>query len=196
MQVSVHRAKSLTYAVIDNLHNDDELTAINKELADLHRFCSRTQDVGTAVDSEGNPIKTGKGVFLDTLYQDRSCSAILQANRKFFYGPLIDALSERDAYFYHLARSTRDTTLLNYYGNGEYYLPHRDESVITCVSFFALGEFEGGDFKFDEHGGVIEFAPNRCVIFPGCALHSAAPIVASPNNYRVTVATFINYRQR
>jgi hypothetical protein len=194
MDAFVHRSRGLTYAVIDDLHSEQELAAINKEILDLHRFSLGAKHTEAATDKNGNSLKTSKGVFLDFLYADRGCSAILQANKKLFFAPFVEALSEQDVFFYHILKSTRDTTLLNYYADGEQYLAHRDDAIITCVSFFSVGEFSGGDLVFDAHDARVEFKPNRCVLFPGCALHSAAPIKAEPGNFRVTVATFINYK--
>jgi len=139
-------------------------------------------------------MKNAHGLFLDEHYQDRNSSDILRLNRKLFCEELVVKATEFNQYFYTIRTCDFDATLVNFYGAGEEYKPHMDHNPITAITFFSLGEIEGGDFEFPEVNEIVPFKENRMVIFPGCAQHAAKQTQAKPGNYRVSMAQFLNYR--
>ncbi len=194
MKLSFHRAKNLSYAIIDEFFTEEELVEVIKEIHDVRRFSlsSSNQSVCSAKES-GKSLKTGVGLFLDTLYvNDRSASAILQANRKLFDSDLIKKLEHFDSFFSFLRYSDQDNTLLNYYAEEKEYLPHRDISIVSALTFLQLGDFTGGDFCFPDQNETVQSVHNRMVIFPSCVLHTARPVYGTGT--RVSIAQFVQHK--
>ena len=188
------QAKNLSYIMVDDLYLPKELEQIKAELHELKQYAKDPIAVGVAFDENDAPKKNAHGLFLDDYYADRNVSNILRLNRKLFCEELVVKATELNQYFYTIRNCNRDSTLVNFYGADKDYKPHRDNSCLTAVTFFALGEVEGGDFEFPEVSEVIPFKENRAVIFPGCAEHAAKQTRAKPGNYRVSMAQFLNYR--
>ena len=72
------------YLVIDNFYNEKELSLIWNELnflLDGDKF-NPPEDTGSAYQ-EGKPIKKNKGIFLDSLYEQRKYSNILTSMRMY-----------------------------------------------------------------------------------------------------------------
>jgi hypothetical protein len=134
-------------------------------------------------------------MFLDDFYGiERTKSNILQVNRKIFSDELIEKLVSFSAYFRHLKNCKVDYTLLNYYKDSEHYLPHHDESILSAITTFQIGDFKGGDFCFTDYNEIISYKENRCIIFAGCINHEAKPIIADKNSRRISMAQFMNYK--
>lgn len=195
MNIQAIQNGSLDYAIIDGLYSNDELTEAQKEIEFLQCIKQEPFETNTAINHNGESLKTGKGIFVDTVYADRSNSVLLRINRKLFAKEVVDYLVSKSAFYEHIRQSTYDSTLLNFYGNQEKYDGHRDRSVFTALTFFAIGKFSGGEFLFPEHGVTIRPEVGRVVIFPGCVLHETAPTTSGPLDYRVTMAQFIGYKK-
>lgn len=193
MLTSTHRVNNLSYIVVDNFYTETELSKIKKEVLDLERFKSEPEKTSTALDKEGGvPVKTGTGVFLDSVYlNNRDKSDILNSHKKIYSSEFVDEVKEFDVIFTWLNHSNFDNTLINYYSSGQEYKPHRDGARMSTVTFLRFGEFTGGDFIFPEQNVVIECVENRTVIFPSVAVHSATPIYG--DGQRVSIAAFIDY---
>jgi len=192
MEISGYRVKNLSYITIDNFFTAEELKTVTQEIKDLKRFSLSAEKTGTAINEVNNLKKTGTGLFLDGLYsENRGASDILKANRKLFAPEIQDYATEFDIIFEYMRESNQDTTLLNYYAEGQSYAPHKDQARISSVLFLRAGEFTGGEFSFPEQGVTIEAVHNRAVVFPGCATHAAMPLYGAGT--RVSIAQFIDY---
>lgn len=186
MEINCYRVKNLSYIVVDNFFTPVELEEVLQEIKDLKRFSLPANKTGSA---EGK--KTGAGVFLDSLYGDnRDASSILRANRKLFFDEILLPAEEFDSIFRFVKDSDKDTTLLNYYTEGQEYKAHEDTSRISAVTFLNFGHFTGGDFIFPKQNECVEAKHNRAVLFPGCVTHQALPVEG--NGTRVSIAQFIN----
>jgi hypothetical protein len=194
VQINLMQAKNLSYIVVDDLYLPEELEQIKAELYALKEYAKNPEETGGATDKNDAPKKNAHGLFLDKHYQDRNSSDILRLNRKIFCEELVVKATEFNQYFYTIRNCDSDNTLINFYGAGEEYKRHLDASCLTAITFFSLGEIEGGDFEFPEVNEVVPFKENRAVIFPGCAEHAAKQTRAKPGNYRVSMAQFLNYR--
>jgi hypothetical protein len=194
MVITPKQVKNLTYLVVDDLYEPGELLQIKAELNKLLPYVQNPEQTCNAKDEKGNLNKTGTGIFLDEHYNDRAESAILNLNRKLFCEEIVVKGTELNQFFYAIRMCNSDNTLINYYKSGGEYKQHRDSSVITAVTFFALGEISGGDLEFPEIETVVSFKENRAVIFPGCVLHAAKPVITQENGYRVSMAQILNYR--
>lgn len=195
MKVEVVRKGSLSYAFIENFFEKQELEEVRKELCFLKPESDKADPNGDAADIKGESLKTGKGVFVDDVYQDRrQDSQILKHYNKLFNNPLIGKeLTEKEAGFGHIDKCQRDFTLVNFYSDGQEYKEHHDTSVLTATVFLQIGHFSGGDFTFPKHEERVKFKDNSAVIFPGCVLHHAEPIQAEPGNFRVSIVKFLSY---
>lgn len=193
MNLTCHRAKNLSYIIIDDFFTEQELEAVTQEIKDLQRFFLPASETLTAKEPDGEKFrKTGKGVFLDDLYvQDRTASAILQANRKIFSREVMEYAQNFDAVFNEMARSNSDHTLLNCYISGQEYRPHADSSRLSVVTFLREGDFSGGEFFFPEQEEVIPCIHNRAVLFPGCVTHAALPVKGEGK--RISLAHFVDF---
>lgn len=195
MKLSFHSKHSLNYLIIDDFFSEEELLLVKKEIIDLRRFSQAPDRTNTAIDN-GRVLKNGRGVFLDGLYgDDRDRSDILTYMKKVFSDEVRSFLIPKDASFNHLAKSSIDTTLLNFYVGEGCYEAHYDVSVLTALGLFRFGEFTGGDVLFPDFEEQIKCVDNRLILFHGCTLHATIPVSAkSTDAMRASLAKFITYR--
>ena len=195
MQITLNQVKNLSYVVIDDLYLPEEVVQIKDELRGLLPYLNEPSSVQTATDENGNLKKKSMGLFIDAHYANRDDSAILRLNRKIFCDDIVEKATELNQFFYTLRACNSDFTLVNYYSAGEEYKPHTDNSALSVITFFSLGEISGGDFEFPEVNKTIPFKENRAVIFPGCALHAAQKTTAEPGMFRISIAQFLNNKR-
>ena len=190
MNIQGFRAGNLSYAVIDDFYTPDELATINSEILELQAHKQPPNQSGAAGNLLTGPHKKGDSVWLS----HHPLSVMAPITSKIRNKEVVVALHTHDISYVHMHAASLGDVLLNYYSSEDYYGPHMDSSVLTAITMFKIGDFTGGDFWFVDQGIKVEFKENRVVIFPGCAAHKVDPIVAEPNNYRVTMAQFFNYR--
>lgn len=192
MQIKPYTKGSFFYTVIDDMYSQHEMALMQKEIEFLQLIKQSPEKTSTA-RKNGNLLKTGSGIFLDEVYANRSMSVILNLNRRLFSEEVTRTLDQQNCFYHHIRKSNKDTTLINFYGNTCKYDPHSDRAVFTALTFFKIGRFSGGEFCFPVDDVVIEPVCGRVVIFPGCVIHAAKPVIADEGNYRVTMAQFLNY---
>lgn len=192
MRVIPKRIKNLSFLLIEDFFTPQELQEVEKEVQDLKRFFVPATVTGASTDEKGKLQKTGSGIFLDDLYHaNRESSAILKGNRKLFSEEFMETAESFDASFGYIRNSNDDTSLLNYYIDGQEYKAHRDCSRVSAITFLRQGEFTGGEFKFLSQGVELEAIHNRMVLFPSCVLHQAMPVCGE--GARISIAQFVNY---
>lgn len=200
MQVTLCK-EPFEYIIIDNTYTEEELKLIFLEL-DFWTMSGNLLDpseTGSALNKEGLPKKKNKGVFLDTLYTNRSSSKILELNRKIYKiqtkqpSVIINFLQESDS----------DTTLISYYENEEYYKSHRDVSVLTAVTYLYKQPklFEGGNLILTDYGYQFEPWFNRTYIMPGVVEHEVTEVTMKTEDLgkglgRYCISNFINIDRR
>jgi Rps23 Pro-64 3,4-dihydroxylase Tpa1-like proline 4-hydroxylase len=190
MDLKFYRVKNLSYFVVDGFFTERELVEVIKEIDDLKRFALPPEKTRSAV-KDGALQKTGTGVFLDGIYKgNRTASPILQGNRRLFCNEITRPAEEFDVVFTFLEKSNSDSTLLNYYVEGQEYRAHSDNTRISAVTFLQQGRITGGEFCFPEQNVVIEAKHNRTVVFPSCATHKAMPVQGAGT--RVSIAQFVD----
>lgn len=177
-----YEIKKLPVAILDNFYSQEESELIWQELCFLNASfwgnkLEPPEKTGSAKDEHGNLLKSNSGVFLDEVYMKRNISNILSANRKIFLPEITDLLCEKSYFFHYIKNSTKDSTLVQYYENQNYYESHRDKSVITGISWFykTPKSFLGGDLIIEQEI-KIECRPNRMVIFPSILFHEVEKI--------------------
>jgi hypothetical protein len=185
------------HVVIDDVYTEDELALIWRELYFLRGKFEQPSETGSAI-AEGITLKTNTALFIDGIYTDRKFSDILSVNRKVFGVTVLDALAELHP-AYGVARwCDSDYTVLNYYGDNNYYHAHSDVSVFTFITFLvqqSLG-YSGGNFLFPDFDYTIEQKNNRLVIFPGCIRHQVTEVkLKTPvSEGRFSMAQFLNLK--
>lgn len=190
MIIDVIKRKNYEYIIIDNFYNKNELIDIQKEIEYLYKFKLGPEHTGTA-KKDDKYIKKGNSIWVDNYFPDRKKSKILTLNRKIFIEDIYSKAMQSNLYFTNIKNCNLDSTLLNFYGNDGQYEFHYDKSLITAITMFKIGNFTGGSFCLVDE--IIEFKENRLIMFAGCLLHKAEPIVAKTNNYRITMAQFLNH---
>jgi hypothetical protein len=190
-----HFNDSFPFIVIKNLYDEHELNLIWEELNFLcysQKFLGPTESL-SASDADGKILKRNNCLFLDTTYTDRKISNILTVNRKIFDN-YDDIFLTSDSWFFNTFRCERDTTLVSYYENGDYYKPHQDNSISTCLTWFFKSpkKFHGGNLSL-LHGNSkidIEVENNKCVIFPSNILHSVDQIIMNSEDLNKKLGRF------
>lgn len=190
------RKGALEYILIDDFYNQSEIDLIKQNLIEIQNdLMPPSKDVDVAVTDDGNPKKNCLSAFLDNLYvTDRSKSNILNVNRKLFSSEVYEFVEKQNASFGAIRHCNIDTTLVNFYNENEKYLPHWDRTVLTILTTFSFGKFEGGEFCFPDFNETIPFKENQTIIFAGCVKHEAKPFKQiTENALRISIAQFLNY---
>jgi hypothetical protein len=193
MIINTIKKNNFEYILIDDFYNKDEFDAIQEEIKFLLEYKLSPEFTKTATNNNVL-LKKGEALWVDAYYkEERNKSAILNFNRKLFDIEICNQAKKINLYFKHLLKCNYDSTLLNYYSNNDVYEFHSDSSILTSVTMFKIGNFTGGNFVLNDE--EIEFKENRMVIFSGCIPHKSIPVICEKNNYRITIAQFLNYRQ-
>lgn len=188
---------ALNYILIDDFFSENELLIINNELDILKKYSVSPLNPKVHVAMIDNkPLKTNSSLFIDEFFaSNRNESKILTLNRKLFDDKISSIAINSNCFFGSLKNCNFDVTLINYYKINEEYLPHVDRSLLTAITMFKRGEFNGGELCFVDYNEIVEFKENRTVIFPGCLKHWAKSIETKDENaLRITMAQFLNYR--
>lgn len=185
-------ASGLRALIVDEFYAADEFDAVRDEAQKLVVFGRAPESAGAASDR-----KRGRVLVLDRFFEDivrnRGASRILGAVDKLRSEPILGAAIALDASYRHLETHDSRFSVLNYYGDGDYYKAHTDNCAVTAIVMFSLGKVDGGDLFFEQYQTKIPFQENRCVLFPAAVRHAATPVVAEPDSWRCSVATFFRY---
>ena len=177
--------KSLPVVVIDDFYSKQEHDLIWQELCFYHTDPNNfvgPEKTGSAENKDGEVLKKNKGIFLDEVYHLKNFSSILKINRKIFNRELCQTLIEKHTFFNYLKESNKDSTLIQYYENSDYYKSHWDKSLITVISWFfeEPKSFTGGDLIFDD-GTLVSCKNNRLIMFPSILNHEVSEIFMDTN---------------
>lgn len=181
MQIAFYTVCDLPVAVIDDYYDSNTCERIWQELCFLNNDQSKLLnpiETGSALDiASGVPLKRNHGIDLDRIYADRAISNILRENVKLFKDDLTDQLMSQHAFFRYLRGNPENSTLVQYYENGDHYKKHTDGAVITAITFFYKHpkSFSGGNLIFEDKLQV-DCGYNRMVIFPSILFHAVEPV--------------------
>lgn len=198
LNLNFTKVSDLPVVYIKNFYSEDELKKIMNELKFLYRInryknAEEPGGPGTAYE-EGIPLKVGKGLHLNSVYDDPTQSDILHINRKLFDQQLMDTLMFEHPFFRYLWRSTRDETKIHYFVDGDHYKPHTDDCVITAITWFYKEpkSFTGGDLIIEKET-KIPCLNNSTVIFPSILYHEVTSVVMKdlPGQGRYSMSQFL-----
>ena len=189
------------FLYIEDLYTEEELRLIFAELDYYQSNQTILKSNTRAATHEDGRIKAKKGgQFIDSIFQNREYSNILNINRKLFEEGLI--CMRPDNYFFRHFSPTSDWSLFSYYENEDKYEPHVDNTVATiCIWLWKEPKrFEGGDFCFPEFDMRIKVQNNHAIVFPGAILHSVDEIRMLPEYIgkgygRYSICNFLTYRE-
>lgn len=187
-----HIEKKPSTLIIENFYSEDELRLIWRELEFLtdKNKLKKPIETGSAtkidnVRGEVITLKENKSIFLDDCYLDRSISDILKINRKIFYFAQQNNLEAYDPIFRTITKCDSDQTLISYYENDDYYLPHSDKSILTVLSYFIKNEEKilGGELVLNDFNLTIPIKNNMLIVIPGIYQHEVKKIKMDDNAY-------------
>jgi Rps23 Pro-64 3,4-dihydroxylase Tpa1-like proline 4-hydroxylase len=141
----------------NNLLDKNDLDAVWKEI-DLVFDQMMDPKTAGAADNEGVLLKSGKGFFItDSMAK--------------FVAPRISKIAQD--FMPQVDTANKFTLLINYYGDGDYYHEHSDDSLKTLNVMLCKGEqqFTGGEFVFPEDNVTLPFESNSYVLFEGKKKH-------------------------
>lgn len=209
MIFSYHEINQLPVIVIDSFYDFAAKQKIMQELLFLNNDSRKLQNPknsGSAWEFDNSLpdgkkyLKQNKAHSLDNIYWDRNVSNILVENRKLFSEEVTNELISFHQIFRYVKYVNIDCTLVSYYDNSDYYLPHRDDATITALTWFYQEpkSFSGGELIF-ENSLEIDCITNRCVIFPSIMLHAVNEIKIDNNKKeknlgRFAISQFLSYK--
>ena len=169
-------------AIVEDFYSENELKLIWEELEALtkDKHLLPPERTGTSRDNDNRPKKNNEGMFLDEFYHDRNTSNILRINRKLWtYLDSKHKELDEDPTLRYVLSSNEDTTLISYYTNGHYYLPHIDKASYTVLSYFCKEpkRFKGGNLKLLDYNMEIEIKNNMIIYLPSVYAHEVTPII-------------------
>jgi len=206
MQIEILTAP-FEHIIVHDIYTKEELYLINRETEFLYNKLGGPDATSAATEEDGETRKkSGKGVFLDKVYTHdcRHFSDILKITRKIFHDQEIksatETLATKSTYFKLFKHTNWDSTLLQYYENGDYYKDHIDRSLFTNIFTYYKNpkSFIGGDLKFPEFDYFLPVEYNCSTIFPSCISHEVLPVYLdseqSDMNGRFSIANLILWK--
>ena len=180
MKIDVYK-DPFPYILIEDLYTQEEEDLIKKECDFLLPGLLDHERTNAAVDAlTGQSLKKNKGVFIDDVWAiHRDFSYILKCNRKIFH--LLQEQKEKlgyDNWFFKNQKTNIDHTLISYYEDDDFYLPHSDAAVYTVLTWFYKEpkSFTGGDFVFPDYDLRLECKNNLTIVFPSMIDHQVESV--------------------
>lgn len=168
------------HLIIEDTFDNHELQLIWQEL-DFLTYGNKLDPAtktSSATDDDGNVLKSNGGIFLDSCYYKREISNILTVNRKLFEKDILKEFAGLSFGYNQILHCNMDFTLISYYEDSDYYLPHVDKSLFTILTWFykTPKSFQGGDLIFSEYDHQINIKNNMTLFFPSYIKHSVTKV--------------------
>lgn len=187
-KVNIVEDDKFPFIVIDNWYSKSEEIAVWKELD--YYFCNnhfykRAENESDIARIDGEALGKTNRLYLDNIYNNRRHSIIMNMMYKQRSDQFKDILKKTFINHYTFNQTDRDSTLVSYYEDSDYYNRHNDTARFTCLIWLHKTDkpvFEGGDFVFDQIDTTIKFKNNRLIFFPSWYYHAVTPISIEENN--------------
>jgi len=171
------------FIVVDNWYNPGEEKAIWKELEFFNATpkdqIERAENTIVARDNKGKPLSKAYRYYIENYYMRKNVSPIFNCMYKQRSKAFKDILGPNCIPHSRSFNGTNgDSTVISYYEDNDFYEPHHDTFLWTCL-IWMLKEpkaFDGGDFFMNDPEVEIKVKNNRMVMFPSYYLHSVSPI--------------------
>ncbi len=171
------------FLVVDNWYKPEEEKAVWKELdfiSSQPREKTERAETTIVAKMDGIPLSHAFRYYIDDWYREeqRHRSNILNSMFKLRDQELHKYINKCIPYNRSYRSTNRDSTLISYYENKDYYKPHHDTFAWTVLIWMVKEprQFEGGDFILNDIDTEIKLKTNRAVLFPCCYKHSVSPI--------------------
>ena len=195
--------KPFEFLVIDNFLNETQKKEVWNELDfitdnNIFNTTPSTSVDGSAVDPITKTVLAQRhSIFLeDFLVNHRKTSKIYQAIKFNFLHNNLHEKFPKSTLIKYLPYTNRDSTLVSFFKNGDYYKTHNDNSVISAILYLIpKDDFSGGDILFPQF--EIEHKPldNQLIVFPSCIDHEVSVIKSLRENdetyKRISITTFL-----
>ena len=197
--MSTNKFNGIPCIIVDDYYSDNELAKIAQEIEFLAPKLGDEKTTGTATEITAVGEKTkkrGHGVFVDSVYQHRGYSSILNVSQKLFTDSRVSnkiqeaKTSKTGGVYWNLWKTVNHhSTLLQTYRNGDYYNLHVDSSLFTVITTlkFATEPMVGGDLLFRDNFGkefLYKAEHNSTIVFPSVIEHSVTEVCV--DSYRKT----------
>jgi len=170
------------FLVVDNWYTPEEEKAIWSEL-NLYshlKDIDRAEDTIVARDKEGNAKGKSYRWYTSEYHTDKHYNRFPIENTlyKVRSDEFQNELNFCDPYFRSFGSSNRNSNMVSYYEEEDYYDDHYDTFQWTQLVWFYKTPkmFTGGDFVFKEPNVTVNCKHNRAIFFPCPYLHSVTPI--------------------
>lgn len=191
----LYKKEPFEHIIIKNFFTEEEYTTVDDEIKflemlDLFSNENDRNKTGTALNDENKPIANRKALFLNDVYKNfRSSSKIYKICRKIFS----ETVTSQGTIGKVLINTNQDNILISLYDNSDYYLNHRDFTVITCLIYLWDKDIntEGGELRFSDHDYVYSCENNTCIIFYGAVPHEVTKITSEKSTTRKTISLFL-----
>jgi predicted 2-oxoglutarate/Fe(II)-dependent dioxygenase YbiX len=194
-----YNSSPFPHVLIDNYFSEDEIGHIWYELDVVSYHAVAANKDNSATFLTGNPKKKNLGVFLPDLYKVQTVSSIFRFNRKIFNQDNANKIKSFHPVFGYFPVTTCDSTLIQFYKNGDCYKPHHDTCIYTLiVAFYKTPKlYSGGILKFADY--EVDLNHNQAILFPSFVEHEVTEIVSNQDNLldnRISISTFIGIERR
>lgn len=205
--------ETFPYLLIDKWYNPEELEGIWKEL-DFYQSCPDHHQVRTE-DRETPVARELDGLSRSSAYRFHLWDVYSQNSKGYHYShilrcrykqrsPEFHKLVEKHLpiHFLSFAGTNTDGTMVSYYEDGDYYKPHIDSMMFTCLIwvFKEPKQFKGGEFVLPQAGVTIPMKNNRMILFPSYYTHAVNPVKFDGEKNqglgRYTITHFYNWEGR
>ncbi len=171
------------FVVFDNWYTPEEEKAVWKELdfvSSQPREKTERAETTVVAKKNGIPLSHAFRYYIDEWYSEQHIarSTILSSTYKLREKELHKHINQCLPYSRYYTSTNRESTLLSYYENKDYYKPHHDTFAWTILVWMVREprQFDGGDFTLNDIDTEVKLKSNRAVLFPCCYEHSVSPI--------------------
>jgi hypothetical protein len=185
-----HFKRPFNHTIIYDYFDKNEIDSINKEIKLLKDNGNITKRSVLNRETDSAGFEPNHCV-LDTVYEkNRSRSDILGLMQKIYKLYFNEKLGKQNPFLNYIVESNGDSTFLNVYKNGNSFIKHTDNSVLSFVYCFwkEPKEFDGGDFIFTNYDYKPNLKNNSCLIFPSYEMHEVSKIETNDEKIeRITI---------
>ena len=184
--LTVHNDK-VPYLEIKDLYSEDERKRLLEEMLAFEKLGVLIPGWKTGTASEkwtGQPKKQNNGFFTHGFFGPNGYEEL--SIGQMYDKRLLDFLS-KDKDFrkdggWHFNIDFKEpmhlSSLVSYYEDSDYYLPHSDHAWCTALTWFYVEpkKFKGGVLSFSDYNIDIEPELNKTIIFPSQVNHAVSPV--------------------
>lgn len=188
-----HICEPCEYLILDNICTPEELQECLKEMQFLLPAFKEPKYTGSAKEYDGTIKKKNKGTFLQDVYHPnfstysfntKVINKIFETVKSKSYTPL--------SCMQYLKNISGYDILLSAYKNGDYYLSHKDSSVLTILFWCGEESINGGNLVFTNFNHEVPFKKNRAIVFPSHYEHQVTEIKTDLDGYvRFSATAFL-----